>query len=65
MNTTHPIRAWRKERGMSLATLAKTIGIVRVPHLCEIELRKKTPSVRLAQAITQVTGLSLEEVVGK
>jgi DNA-binding XRE family transcriptional regulator len=65
MNSTHPLRAWRKERNMSLATLAKTIGRVQVPHLCEIELRKKTPSVRLAQEIAQLTGLSLEQVVGK
>ena len=50
---------------MSLATLAAHVGGVKVPHLCEIELGRKSPSVRLARAISAATGLTLEDVVGQ
>jgi transcriptional regulator with XRE-family HTH domain len=58
----HPIRTWRLDRRKTLAAVAAELDIYP-SHLCELELRKKQPSVDLARAIAKLTGLSLEQVI--
>ena len=62
MSAEHPIRKWRKASRLSLEDLATRVGI-QAPHLCEIELRKKTPSVAVARKIAAETGLSRDDVL--
>jgi transcriptional regulator with XRE-family HTH domain len=66
----HPIRAWRIENRLTLGGLAQMINkgqrkpLCGVAHLSQIEARGKSPSVKLARRLANVTGLPLEQVVG-
>ena len=50
----HPLRRWRKEKGVTLATLAETVG-VSPSHLSEIERSLDSPSLGLASRLSLAT----------
>jgi transcriptional regulator with XRE-family HTH domain len=50
----HPLRRWRMEKGVTLATLAKAVG-VSPSHLSEIERLIDCPSLDLASRLSFAT----------
>jgi len=65
MNTdaVHPLRRWRKERGVTLAELARLVDVT-ASHLSEIERGNNEASLALAARLSEATGkeVSLEEI---
>jgi transcriptional regulator with XRE-family HTH domain len=51
----HPLKVWRFEHGITLAQLAKRVGVFP-SAISLIENRKRQPSLHLAQAIVRETG---------
>lgn len=56
------IRNLRLERGLSQAELARSIG-VSPPYLCDLELGKKSCSVRQAARVADFLGVPPERLV--
>lgn len=54
MAREHPLRRWRKENQIRLATLAIRVGVTP-SHLSEIERGLNAPSLRLAAKLSEVT----------
>ena len=62
METEHPLKVWRKANNrMTLAELAKELG-VSAPHLSEIENGNNEPSLELAIAIGERTGIPVQNL---
>jgi DNA-binding XRE family transcriptional regulator len=62
MNGEHPIRVYRKYRGMTMVELAKAAGISQ-PHLSDIENGKKTGSVDVLKRIAVALKVDLDDLV--
>jgi DNA-binding XRE family transcriptional regulator len=62
MNGEHPIRVYRKYRGMTMTELAKAAGISQ-PHLSDIENGKKTGSVDVLKRIAVALKVDLDDLV--
>lgn len=60
----HPLRRWRKENGVTLASLAIEVGVTP-SHLSEIERGRNGASVDLLRRLTKATGgaVGLPELV--
>lgn len=52
--STHPLRAWRKEKGFGQAKMAGLLDVVP-SMISQIETGKKWPSLALATRIERVT----------
>lgn len=50
----HPLRLWRTEHGVTLATLADRVGVT-ASHLSEVERDLDTPSLDLATKLSRET----------
>lgn len=62
----HPLRRWRREKGLRLAQVAEFEGVgVSPSHLSEIERGNNKPSLDLAARLSKATGgeVKLEEFV--
>lgn len=59
LDGTHPVRAWRKYRGLSQAALARTAGVSRA-FVCQIEAGERTGSIDTLAAIARALGVSLD-----
>lgn len=57
----HPIRRWRKDNGVTLATLASEVDVTP-SHLSEVERGLSKVSLRLASRLSRATKVSLEEI---
>ena len=57
----HPIRVWRKHRGMTLVMLAKKAGIAQ-SYLTEIETRVKPGSFDALTKIAAALAISLDDI---
>jgi len=51
----HPLRRWRKENGVTLASLASEVGVTP-SHLSEIERGRNGASVDLLKRLAKATG---------
>lgn len=58
----HPIRVFRKYRGMTVTDLAEAVGISQ-PHLSEIENGKKAGSVDVLKRIAVSLRVDLDDLV--
>jgi transcriptional regulator with XRE-family HTH domain len=58
----HPVRAYRREKGISLASLAKLLGTSKA-NLSRVENFKQPVSATLLPKISLETGISLERLV--
>lgn len=54
MNTTHPLRLWRKSKDMRLADVCAVLDIHQ-GYLSELERGLKIPSLPLAEKIRDMT----------
>lgn len=54
MNTTHPLRLWRTNRGLRLADICAKLDI-HPGYLSELERGLKVPSLQLAEKIRLMT----------
>lgn len=55
METSHPLRTWRKTKGVTLAALGKEVGVV-ASHLSQIETGDRGASLDVALKIHELTG---------
>lgn len=51
----HPLRRWRKENGVTLASLASEVGVTP-SHLSEVERGRNGASVDLLKRLAKATG---------
>lgn len=58
----HPLRTWRKDRGITLQGLAALIGVTQ-SHLSEIENWKNEPSLDLAARLSLESGIEIAKFV--
>jgi ribosome-binding protein aMBF1 (putative translation factor) len=58
----HPVRIWRKHRGLTLTALAERSG-VDPTYISQIETRKKPGSVKALKALATTLGVELDDVV--
>ena len=58
----HPLRVWRRHRGMTQQALAEAIGIGKA-YLSEIESGKKDGSIRVIKAAAGVLDVDLDDLV--
>jgi DNA-binding Xre family transcriptional regulator len=58
---THPVRVWRKQRGMTLVALAEKAGIAQ-SYLTEIETRVKPGSFDALTKIAAALAISLDDI---
>ncbi|TAL01846.1 MAG: XRE family transcriptional regulator [Rhodospirillaceae bacterium] len=61
---THPVRAWRKHRGLTLQALA-TAGGLPAPYISEIETGKKPGSVAAFKAMAKALGTDIDMLVAE
>lgn len=59
MSAPHPLRAYRKERGLKLRQIADKVEVSAV-YIHQIETWKKSPSFDLLRRLCQATGLPAE-----
>lgn len=57
----HPLRVWRQHRGLSLAALAKQVGVSQ-PFLSNVENGKKNASFDVMAALAGALGVSLDDL---
>jgi len=55
METSHPLRLWRKRENITLAALGRQVG-VSPSHLSEVERGLDEPSMNLAARLSRATG---------
>jgi DNA-binding XRE family transcriptional regulator len=58
VRSTHPLRAWRIKRKLTLAELG-AMANCKAPFLSEIETGKKLPSMSLAARLSKITRISI------
>jgi DNA-binding XRE family transcriptional regulator len=58
----HPVRAWRKHRGLTLGALAEQAGVAQ-SYLSEIENGKKRGSVRALAALAKALRVDIEDLL--
>ncbi len=58
----HPLRVWRKHRGLTLAALAEKSGVGR-SYIGDIESGKKPGSVRALKALADALRVDLDDLV--
>jgi DNA-binding Xre family transcriptional regulator len=58
----NPVRVWRKHRGMTLAELAKKVGIGSA-YLSQVETRKRDGTAVTLQRIAKELGISLNDLI--
>ena len=58
----HPIKVWRKYRGMTQAELAKAARI-SVPYLSQIETGNRVGKAEVLAAVAKALGLSMDDIV--
>ncbi len=57
----HPIKVWRKYRGMTQAELAKAARI-SVPYLSQIETGNRVGKAEVLAAVAKALGLSIDDI---
>ena len=62
MDGEHPLRAWRKYRGMTLAQLAKAAG-TQDSVISRIENSKLQGSISLSRALADVLNVAIEDIL--
>jgi DNA-binding XRE family transcriptional regulator len=60
----HPVRAWRKHKGLTLQELAKASGLP-TGYLSEIETGKKPGSVAAYKALARALGTPIDMLIAK
>ncbi len=58
----NPVRVWRTYRGMTLAALAKAVGISQ-PYLSQIENGSRDGTVATMRALAQALGVDLDDII--
>ena len=58
----HPVRVWRKHRGLTLAALARKAGIAQ-SYVSEIENGKKRGSMRAIAALAKALRVDIEDLL--
>ncbi len=59
MQTAHPLRAWRKAKGLDQATIAALVGVTS-SQISQIETGKRMPSLALASRIERITDKAIK-----
>lgn len=62
MDGEHPLRAWRKYRGMTLAQLAKAAG-TQDSVISRIENSKLQGSISLSRTLAQALNVAIEDIL--
>lgn len=62
MPDTHPLREWRKEKGVTLSEVAAMVAVTP-SHLSEIERGLNEPSLALAARLSKATEIPLDRFV--
>ena len=62
LNGTSPLRAWRENRGFTLDSLAKRVGVSK-SHLSQIENNRKSGSLNLYRQISNVLDVAVDDLV--
>lgn len=60
MQREHPLRKWRKKRGMTLAQVATPVD-VEPSYISDIERFKKQPSLTLAAKLSDLAGIPINK----
>jgi ribosome-binding protein aMBF1 (putative translation factor) len=58
----HPVRVWRKHRGLTVTQLADRVGMAQ-SYVTEIETGKKPGSLDAMRKIAAALGISLDDLV--
>ena len=64
MDATHPLVTWRNAQGLSQADAAQKLEL-KEPTLCRYELRKRTPSLKQAARLSEITNIPLDAFVNR
>jgi transcriptional regulator with XRE-family HTH domain len=64
MADPHPLRAWRKTNGKTLADISQKVGVVP-SYLSDIERFLKQPSLPLAAKLEAETGIPARDFVNR
>lgn len=62
VQTTHPLRRWRDAKRVTLADLARRVG-VSPSHISEIERGINAPSLELAAKLSRETSVPIVDFV--
>lgn len=62
IDSTHPIRAWRKYKNIKMNQLAKKVGISGA-YLSQIENGKRNPTIETLKAIASALEVELEVLI--
>ena len=62
LNGTSPLRAWRVNRGFTLDSLAKRVGVSK-SYLSQIENNRKPGSLNLYRRISTVLNVAVDDLV--
>jgi DNA-binding XRE family transcriptional regulator len=58
----HPVRVWRKTRGLTQQQLAEAAGISK-PYLSQIESSKRQGTTEVLAAIAKALGLTVDDLI--
>lgn len=62
MSDIHPLRAWRKKNGKTLAEIGKIVGVYP-SYISDIERGNKEPSLALAAKLSDVADIPINSFV--
>jgi len=62
LDGTNPIAVWRKHRQLTQTALAQTVG-VKQAAIAQLETGKRTPSVKMIQALSRVLDVDMALLV--
>lgn len=62
LNGVSPLRAWRENRGFTLDSLAKRVGVSK-SYLSQIENNRKSGSLNLYRQISTVLNVAVDDLV--
>ena len=65
LSGTHPVRAWRKHKGLTIQQLADAVEGITVGYLSEIETGKKPGSVAAYKALAKALGTGIDMLVAE
>lgn len=62
MEGTHPLKEWRRKRGLKQRAAAATLGLTE-PTLSRYETGKRSPSLAQAAKLSEQTGIPIDKFV--
>lgn len=62
LSGNHPLRAWRRYRGRTLAELATATGVTK-SHLSHVETRRTAASVKLLRMLADELDVTIDDLI--